>query len=298
VKLLLLGAQGQVGWELQRALAPLGEVVACARAQADLSNLEALRTFVRNIRADVIVNAAAYTAVDKAESESELAMRVNAEAVGVLAEEASRTGTLLVHYSTDYVFDGLKQGAYGEDDIAVPVSIYGHSKLQGEHAVRTSGARHFIFRTSWVYAPRGRNFPRTILNLARTRPELKVVADQIGAPTSAELIADVTALALYRYQSGSGLSGTYHLTASGETSWHGFARRLVGLAHKCGYRLQTAADQVHAITTAEFPTPARRIANSRLDTHKLRSALGIHLPVWDAHLDRFLEELPHESFQA
>jgi len=296
VKLLLLGAHGQVGWELQRSLAPLGPVTACARADADLSNLDALRALVHGTSPDIIVNAAAYTAVDKAESESDLAMRINAEAVGVLAEEAHRAKALLVHYSTDYVFDGLKSGAYQEDDIAVPVSIYGHSKLQGEHAIRTISGRHLIFRTSWVYAPRGRNFPRTILNLARTRPDLNVVSDQIGAPTSAELIADVTAQALSK--GGKDLSGTFHLTASGETSWHGFAQRLVALASKRGYHLQCTAERVRAITTAEFPTPARRIANSRLDTHKLRSTLGLTLPAWDAHLHRFLEELPHESFQA
>jgi dTDP-4-dehydrorhamnose reductase len=218
MKILLLGANGQVGWELRRALAPLGDVVACTRAQADLADLEGLREIVRLAQADIIVNAAAYTAVDKAESEPELAMRINAEAVALLAQEASLSNAWLVHYSTDYIFDGKKHGAYAEYDYANPVSVYGRTKWLGERAVRASVCRHLIFRTSWVYAPRGKNFPRTMLQLAQTRDELRVVDDQIGAPTSAELIADVTALALRHVQKVECAGGTYHLTADGETS--------------------------------------------------------------------------------
>ncbi len=295
MKILLLGSTGQVGWELQRSLAPLGEVTACDRVKADLSDLDSLRTVVRGAKADIIVNAAAYTAVDKAESEPDLATRVNATAVGLLAEEAVRARALFVHYSTDYIFDGEKVGSYVETDAANPVSRYGLGKYQGEEAVRAAGGRHLIFRTSWVYAPRGKNFPTTILNLARTRDELKIVADQIGAPTSAELIADVTALAVRRVGRSEDLIGTYHLTAAGETNWHAYARLLVRLAAAKGYALKAVPERILPIATADYPTPAKRIANSRLATDKLRAAFGLTLPSWDAHLGRFLEELPHES---
>ena len=295
MKILLLGSTGQVGWELQRSLAPLGDVTACDRAKADMSDLDGLRALVRAAKPDTIVNAAAYTAVDKAESEPDLATRVNAAAVELLAEEAKQAGALLVHYSTDYVFDGKKAGAYIETDAASPLSRYGLSKYQGEEAIRAAGGRHLIFRTSWVYAPRGKNFPTTILNLARTREELKIVADQIGAPTSTELIADVTALALRRLERSEALVGTYHLTAAGETSWHAYARLLVRLAATKGYALKAVPERILPIATADYPTPAKRIANSRLATDKLRAAFGLTLPPWDAHLGRFLEELPHES---
>ncbi len=291
MKILLLGANGQVGWELQRALAPLGDVTACDRTTADLANLDQLRSVVGDAKADIIVNAAAYTAVDKAESEPDLATLINATAVGLLAEEAARSGALLVHYSTDYVFDGKKSTAYVETDAANPLSHYGLTKYQGEAAIRATGARHFIFRTSWVYAPRGKNFPTTMLNLARTRPELKVVSDQVGAPTSAELIADVTALAIRRLAGKDDLLGTYHLTAAGATSWHAYAQLLFRLAAAKGYALKAAPDNVLPIPTEAYPTPAKRIANSRLATDKLRAAFGLTLPAWDAHLGRFLEEL-------
>ena len=293
MKILLLGANGQVGWELQRSLAPVGDVTAYGRAQADLADLDALRSVVRAAKADIIVNAAAYTAVDKAESEPDLALRVNATAVGLLAEESKRADTLLVHYSTDYVFDGAKAGAYVETDTMNPLSLYGRSKSAGEDAVRAAGARHLIFRTSWVFAPRGNNFPRTILKLARARDELRVVADQIGAPTSAELIADVTAQALHKLSDDK--LGTYHLTAAGETSWHAFAQRLLQLAGAKGYALKTTPERVKAIPAVDYPTPAKRIANSRLATDKVRAAFGLTLPRWDAGLDRFLDELPQES---
>jgi len=295
MKILLLGANGQVGWELRRALAPLGDVVACTRAQADLADLEGLREIVRLAQADIIVNAAAYTAVDKAESEPELAMRINAEAVALLAQEASLSDAWLVHYSTDYIFDGKKHGAYAEYDYANPASVYGRTKWLGERAVRAAVCRHLIFRTSWVYAPRGKNFPRTMLQLAQTRDELRVVDDQIGAPTSAELIADVTALALRHVQKVECAGGTYHLTADGETSWHAYTQLLLRKAEARGYPLRTTADDVIPITTAEYPTAAKRIANSRLSTDKLRITFDLTLPSWDAALDRFLDELPHES---
>jgi len=296
MKILLLGANGQVGWELQRALAPLGEITALTRAEADLSDLHRLRETVRTAKPDVIVNAAAYTAVDKAESEQALCAVINGKAPGVLAEEAHRNRALLIHYSTDYVFDGTKDGAYTENDAPNPISVYGVTKLQGEDAIRMTGSDHLIFRTSWVFAPRGKNFPRTILNAAQTRDQLTVVADQTGAPTSAELIADVTALALYRAATDRrGLTGTYHLTAAGETNWHAYAQHLLRLAARKGYPLKTTAERVLPVTTADYPTAARRIANSRLATDKLRTTFGLTLPFWGAQLDRFLDEFPHES---
>lgn len=294
MRILLLGANGQVGWELQRALAPLAAVSAFTRAAADLANLEDLRALVRAAKADVIVNGAAYTAVDKAESERDLATLINATAVGVLAAEAEKSGALLVHYSTDYVYDGQKNGAYVETDATNPLSHYGATKLAGEDAIRAAGARHLIFRTSWVYAPRGHNFPRTMLRLAASRKELNVVADQTGAPTSAELIADVTAQVLGR-RPADHLLGTYHLTAAGETTWCDYARRVLGLAAARGWPLQAGPDDIKPIATADYPTPAKRIANSRLATDKLRAAFGLTLPSWDASLDRFLAELPPEG---
>ncbi len=295
VNILLFGARGQVGWELQRALASLGTVRALARSDADLTDPDRVREQVRNAKANVIVNAAAYTAVDKAEAEPDLATRINATAVGVMAEEAKRADALLVHYSTDYIFDGLKSGAYVETDAPSPLSAYGRSKLAGEEAVSAAGGRHLILRTSWVYAPRGKNFPSTILNLARTRDELKIVADQTGAPTSAELIADVTAQVLARLQRADGPTGTFHLTSSGETTWHAYAVKLLRLAAAKGYALKATPDRLIPVTTADYPTPAKRIANSRLATDKLRDAFDLTLPAWDAALDRFLEELPHEG---
>ena len=295
MKILLLGANGQVGWELRRTLAPLGDVMACGRAEADLADLERLREIVRAAKADVIVNAAAYTAVDKAESEPALAARVNATAVELLAAEARRAEAWLVHFSTDYVFDGKKVGAYVETDTAHPISVYGATKYQGEQAIRAAGGKHLIFRTSWVYAPRGRNFPRTILNLARTRDELTVVADQIGAPTSAALIAKVTAQVLHSAGGSEAAGGTYHLTAAGETSWHAYAQRLLRLAAARGFVLKATADHVRPVATADYPTPAKRIANSLLATHKLRDTFGLTLPPWDAHLERFIEELPRDA---
>ena len=294
-KILLLGKDGQVGWELQRALAPLGEVIACNRHEADLEQPETLRQLVRNTTPQVIVNAAAYTAVDRAESEPGRAMRINAEAVGVLAEEVKRLNGWLVHYSTDYVFDGNKDGAYLETDTTVPQSIYGESKRAGEIAIEASGCLHLTFRTSWVFAARGHNFAKTILRLAKEREELRVISDQIGAPTSAELIADVTALALHRIAYDQPLaeraSGTYHLVAGSETSWHGYARFVISEALRHGAELKITPERVHPISTAEYPLPARRPANSRLNTQKLRDTFGVTLPSWQTHVQRMITEV-------
>ena len=299
MKILLLGKNGQVGWELQRALAPLGELTALDRVPenglcGDLAKPDDLRATIRAVRPDVIVNAAAYTAVDRAEGESELAYAVNAVGPAVLAEEAAALGAWLVHSSTDYVFDGTQSNAYSEQDTPNPKSVYGASKLAGEQAIQQSGARHLIFRTSWVFAARGNNFAQTMLRLARERDALSVVADQIGAPTSAELIADVTALCLQRIRCDANadrFSGLYHLVAAGETSWHGYAQHVIGGALERGQKLALTPEQVKPISTREYPTPAQRPANSRLDTTKLRSTFDLKLPDWQYHVDRMLEEL-------
>lgn len=295
MKILLLGKDGQLGWELQRALAPLGEVCAFGRTKADLGDPESLRGLVRDLRPNFIVNAAAYTAVDKAESDEALARRVNAAAPGVLAEEAQALGAWLVHYSTDYVFDGSKDGAWVETDPTNPLSAYGRTKCEGEERIRASGARHLILRTSWVFAARGGNFARTMLRLAREREQLSVVADQFGAPTGAELLADATALALYRLalqgEQAAPLSGTYHLAAAGETSWHAYARHVLAQAQEFGAVLRAGPDQVLPIASSAFPAPAPRPANSRLDSGKFCTSFGMHLPDWRHHVNRLVAEL-------
>jgi dTDP-4-dehydrorhamnose reductase len=295
MKILLVGKDGQVGWELQRSLALLGEVTAVGRAEADLTIPDSLRTLVRQIDPDIIVNAAAYTAVDKAESDAGTAYLVNAEAVGVLADEAARADAWLVHYSTDYVFDGEKSTPYQEDDATGPLSVYGKSKLAGEEQIRQRHAKHLIFRTSWVFAARGGNFAKTMLRLAKERNELKVVADQFGAPTSAELIADATALALQKIvqasDGGHALAGTYHLTASGQTSWHQYAQYVIGLAHTTGVALSTAPESVIAIPATSYPVPAPRPRNSCMSTEKFRQAFGLQLPDWRYHVQRLVAEL-------
>ncbi|MBB4862990.1 dTDP-4-dehydrorhamnose reductase [Pseudomonas nitritireducens] len=292
--ILILGSNGQVGWELQRALAPLGRVTACDRQLGNLEDLDGLRALVRAQRPSLIVNAAAYTAVDKAEAESERAQRVNAEAVGLLAELARELDAWLVHYSTDYVFDGREGPAFREEDPTAPLNAYGRSKLAGEQAIRASGCRHLILRTSWVFAARGANFAKTMLRLADEREELRIVADQIGAPTSAELIADVTAQMLARlntHPQPDSLGGLYHLAASGEVSWHGYARFVIDEATRLGLPLRTDAEHVLPIMTQDYPLPAPRPANSRLDTSRLRSTFGITLPDWQFHVRRMLVEL-------
>jgi dTDP-4-dehydrorhamnose reductase len=295
MKILLLGANGQVGWELRRSLAPLGQIMACDRTTADLEDLDGLSAIIRDHGPGVIVNAAAYTAVDKAESEPDKARRINADAVERMASEAMRLDATLIHYSTDYVFDGSKSGAYVETDTPGPLSVYGKTKLEGEDAIRSCGCRHMIFRTSWVYAPRGSNFARTMIRLARERDEIRVVADQFGAPTSAELIADITALALYRIAYDpvfpDRVTGTYHLSPAGETSWHGFATYLLSEARKSGLPLRVTPEQVQPITTEEYPLPAPRPMNSRLETGKLSKTLGISLPPWEYHGRRLISEL-------
>lgn len=294
-KILLLGANGQVGWELQRALAPLAELVVCDRQRGDLTDLDALQSLVRSERPDVIVNAAAYTAVDKAESDAAGARLINTEAVERLADVACELDAWLVHYSTDYVFDGQGDTPFAEDAPTAPLGIYGQTKRDGEMAIRNSGCRHLILRTSWVYATRGANFARTMLRLAGQREELRVVADQVGAPTSAELIADVTAHILGRLSTDAQLrenaAGTYHLVAGGEVSWHGFAQFLVSEALRLGAPLKATPDRILPISTAEYPLPARRPANSRLDTRKLQQTFGLVLPPWQFYATRTIQEL-------
>jgi dTDP-4-dehydrorhamnose reductase len=294
MKILLLGMNGQVGWELQRSLAPLGELVALDRhvvdgLGGDLSNLESLRATIRQIKPDVIVNAAAYTAVDKAESETELADRVNGLASGVMAEEAASLGAWLVHYSTDYVFNGQGVTPWQETDAVSPVNHYGASKLAGEQAIIASGCNHLIFRTSWVYGARGNNFAKTMLRLAKDREALSVIADQIGAPSGADLIADVTALAIQQVHQRPELAGLYHLAAAGEVSWHGYASLVIDFAKAQGEEL--AVTTVDPIETTAYPTPARRPLNSRLNTQKLRDNFSLHLPDWQSGVTRMLREV-------
>ncbi|MEJ6008157.1 dTDP-4-dehydrorhamnose reductase [Paucibacter sp. AS339] len=292
MKILLLGKNGQVGWELQRALAPLGELVALDRSEgADLAKPEVLRATVRAVAPQVIVNAAAYTAVDKAETEQDLALQINAQAPGLLAEEAKPLGAVLVHYSSDYVFDGSGNTPRDEDAATGPLSVYGRSKLQGEDAIRASGCQHLILRTSWVYAARGGNFAKTMLRLAAEREQLKVIADQIGAPTGADLLADLTAQMLPALRAKPELSGTYHAVASGETSWHAYAQYVIEFARARGQALRVAPEQVLAIPTRDYPTPAQRPLNSRLSTAKLQAAFGLRLPHWQQGVARMLMEI-------
>ena len=294
MKILLFGQGGQVGWELQRSLAPLGELVALDHDSRELcgnfADLAGIAATVRAVSPDVIVNAAAHTAVDKAESEPQLARTLNALAPGVLADEAQKIGAWLVHYSTDYVFDGSGDTSWRESDATGPLSVYGQTKREGELAVARC-AHHLIFRTSWVFAARGANFAKTMLRLASERETLNVIADQIGAPTGAELLADVTAHALRMVQDSPQLAGTYHLVAGGETSWHGFACHVLEYARARGREFKVAPGAVKAITTAEYPTPARRPLNSRLDTRRLRETFGLHLPDWKIAVDRMLDEI-------
>ena len=296
MKILLLGKNGQVGWELQRSLAPLGELVACdfdspPETRADFSDPASLVPLIQRVRPDLIVNSAAHTAVDKAESEPDLARAINATAPGVIAQQAAALGALLVHYSTDYVFDGSGTHARAEDEPTAPLSVYGRTKLEGETSIRTSGCRHLILRTSWVYAARGGNFARTMLRLAAERDELKVIADQVGAPTGADLLADVTALAVRAVQSDPALAGTYHCAASGQTNWHAYARFVIEWARQRGHPVKVAPDRILAIRTQDYPTPAQRPLNSRLDTSRLQRSLGLTLPQWQIGVERMLNEV-------
>ncbi len=296
MKILLLGRNGQVGWELQRALAPLGELIALdSKGQdglcGDLGQPEALAATVRAVAPDAIVNAAAYTAVDRAESDAAAAQAINATAPGVLAREAAALGAWLVHYGTDYVFDGSGEQPWREDAPTAPLNAYGRSKLDGELAIAASGCRHLILRTSWVYAARGGNFAKTMLRLAQERERLTVVDDQFGAPTGAELLADVTAHALRSARGRPQLSGIYHCAAAGETSWHGYASHVIERARAAGRPIRVAADAIERVPGSAFPTPARRPHNSRLDTRRLRDTFDLSLPAWTVGVDRMLAEI-------
>jgi dTDP-4-dehydrorhamnose reductase len=289
LKILVTGANGQVGWELRRALAPLGDVIAAHRGQLDVARTDALREGVRAMTPDVIVNAAAYTAVDRAESEPELARAINAIAPGVLAEEAARLDAVLVHYSTDYVFDGAKPAPYVESDPPSPLSVYGRTKLEGERAIGASGCRHLTLRTSWVYGARRQNFLLTMLRLAGERRSLRIVDDQIGAPTWCREIAQATASLLARPElAARSADGLYHLTAAGATSWFGFARAIFESPEMA--RLRVTPPALEAIPASAYPVAARRPANSRLDCGRLVRA-GIRLAPWDAALGRCLREV-------
>ncbi|MGE7813753.1 dTDP-4-dehydrorhamnose reductase [Pseudomonas sivasensis] len=294
MKILLLGKNGQVGWELQRSLAPLGQVLALDSKSldycGDLSDLEGLAATVQRFAPDVIVNAAAYTAVDKAESEPGLARRVNAEAPAVLAAEALKLNALLVHYSTDYVFAGDGETPWQESDPVGPLSVYGATKLAGEQAIQSSGCSHLIFRTSWVYAARGNNFAKTMLRLAQERDSLNVINDQFGTPTGADLLADVTAHAIRAVRQQSHLGGLYHLASAGETTWYRYARFVLEQAQAAGVELQVGPASVGAIATAAYPTPAKRPGNSRLNTQKLQNAFSLFLPDWQDGVARMLIE--------
>jgi dTDP-4-dehydrorhamnose reductase len=296
MKILLFGANGQVGWELQRALQPLGAVVPFTRGEgdraADFARPESLSAIVEAVGPDVVVNAVAHTAVDRAEAEPALAHAVNADAPGALARACAQRGAWLVHYSTDYVFDGSGDAPRDEAASTAPLSTYGRTKLAGEEQVRASGCRHLILRTSWVYGARGGNFAKTMLRLASTRTELQVVADQVGAPTGAELLADLTAQMLPAARRDPALAGTYHAVAAGWTSWHAYAAFVFEEARRRGARLALPPAGLKPVPTSAYPTPAARPLNSRLDTRKLRSAFGLHLPSWQVGVARMLDEIP------
>lgn len=296
MRVVLFGSAGQVGWELRRALAPLCEVIALTRRGngtlcGDLAQHEALAGTVREVAPDIIVNAGAYTGVDRAETEPGLAAAINASAPGVLATEAKALGALLVHYSTDYVFDGSGEHPWREHDKTGPVNVYGRSKLDGERAIQESGCRHLIFRTSWVYAARGQNFTRTMLRLAAERDVLQVVSDQYGAPTGAELIADTTAAALRQCLAQSDSGGLYHLAASGDATWYAYARHVIQRAREVGWPVRVPDDGIQPVASDAFETVAQRPHNSRLDTSHLESTFGVHMPDWRAGVDRTLVEI-------
>ena len=298
MRILLTGKHGQVGFELQRALAPLGAVHAVDYTECDLADADAISTLVRSVRPDLIVNPAAYTAVDKAESEPQLAHAINAVAPGVFGDEAAKLGAWVVHYSTDYVFDGRRSGAYTEDDLTNPLGVYGRTKRDGELALRESGAPYLIFRTSWVVGAHGRNFLKTLLRLACEREQLNVVADQYGAPTSAALLADVTAQLVRQRQREGGNhfpSGLYHLAAGGETTWCEYARFVVSEALAAGRSLKLSPDRIQAIPASEYPTAAKRPPNSRLDTSKLRRTFDLRLPDWQNGVGHILQQILVEA---
>ncbi|MDP9567975.1 UNVERIFIED_ORG: dTDP-4-dehydrorhamnose reductase [Kosakonia oryzae] len=293
MKILLVGKNGQVGWELQRSLATLGEVVAVDYFDktlcGDLTNLEGMVRTIQTVQPDVIVNAAAHTAVDKAESERELAAQLNEHGVAVLARESAKLGALLVHYSTDYVFDGEGDHFRREDDVTGPLNVYGETKLAGEEAIRKANPRHLIFRTSWVYATRGANFAKTMLRLAGEKEALSIINDQFGAPTGAELLADCTAIAIREELRRNNTAGTYHLVASGETTWYDYARYVFDLAKASGHQLKVTG--VTGIPTSSYPTPAKRPRNSRLSNVKFQKTFGVILPDWRKGVERVITEV-------
>ena len=296
MKILLFGKNGQLGWELQRSLALLGDVVALGSdspepLRANFLEPQSLATTVRAIAPQVIVNASAHTAVDRAETEPELARVINATAPGAIAREAAACGAWLVHYSSDYVFDGSGSTPWVEDSPTGPLSVYGSTKLEGEQLIRESGCQHLIFRTSWVYATRGNNFAKTMLRLARERDRLTVIDDQIGAPTGADLLADLTALALRKARRRHDVAGTYHAVAAGETSWHGYAKHVIAFARAAGQPIKVADDAIEPVASSAFPTPAKRPRNSRLNTDKLRATFRVTLPPWQAGVERMLAEV-------
>lgn len=286
MNILLIGKNGQVGWELERSLMPIGDVTALDRSKADLANPNVLRAIIRTLKPDVIINAAAYTAVDAAESDEALAMVVNGDAPGVLAEEAKAINALLIHYSTDYVFDGQKNGSYTENDLPNPINIYGKTKLAGENKIKTTGIDHIIFRTSWVFSTRGKNFFNTILRLANERDELSIVADQIGTPTWARLIAETTAVCVLKSvqmrKNGIFNPGIYNLTARNHTSWYGFAKEII--ASSANPLLQLKPESIKPIKTEAYPTPAQRPLNSRMDISKLEEEFMLIMPSWEETL--------------
>jgi len=292
MKILLFGKNGQVGFELNRSLQPLGEITALTRSEADFSNPESLRKIISELKPDVIVNAVAYTAVDKAEEQEGLAEKINAITPGVIAEEAAKIGALLVHYSTDYVFDGTKDSSYTESDAPNPINAYGRTKLAGEHVIQQSGCDYLIFRTSWVYTSRGHNFLLTMLKLAKEREQLSVVSDQLGSPTTARLIAETTLICIHQALKerlvGIFESGLYHLTASGKTSWFGFAEEIMRLAREQG--LPVSVKQVNPVPTTSYPTPAKRPMNSQLSLNKLEYVSTITTPDWKTTLKTTIQE--------
>lgn len=293
-RILLLGKDGQIGAALLPRLMALGETFAYGHATCDLSIPDQLRAVIRGVRPSLIVNAAAYTAVDKAESDEQTCHRINAVAPGILAEEAKAVGAWLIHYSTDYIFDGTKMAAYLEDDVPSPLNVYGRSKLEGDRAIADTIENYIILRVSWVYGAAGRNFARTILKLATERDELRIVADQFGAPTSAELIADVTREVIKRLTIGeteSSVRGVYNLAPSGRTSWHGYALELLREAKKQGRSFRLSEHDIIPVTTDQYPTPAARPKNSVLDTQKIRKVFGVELPAWQASLEQFISQL-------
>ena len=300
MKILLFGKNGQVGWELQRSLSSVGELVALDTDDqmpcGDFTRLEDIIQTIHSVSPDIIVNAAAYTAVDKAESESALAHTINTQAPKILAQESLKIGAWLVHYSTDYVFDGNGTKPWKETDPTTPINIYGSTKLEGEKAVINSGCKHLIFRTSWIYSVRGENFIKTMIRLAQSRDHLSVIDDQIGAPTGAELLADVTAHSICTALRQPQVSGLYHLAAKGEISWYGYANFVLDKARQSGIKLQVQAENIRPVTTDVFPQTARRPGNSRLNTKKIEHTFDLTLPLWQTGVTRMLTEIFEKNY--